>query len=342
MRRSLGIAALSVAFAFGCADGPALAVEIDLSNLPPWPANRIGQNDFPSRLDKAPVGELVAAADAGDYEASVVLRRRQRAADEAVLAWGRAGAAQGNPRAMVLLADTVAQSDPAEKVRLLKAATALGDGTAMRRLGGLYAEGAGVEKDYVEGIRLWKAAAEAGNRDAMYDLANAYRMAVITPKDTVEADRWEALYRARGGIRIEMYPGLPPEPRDPRLDRERLLVAAESGDIAATRDLGLGYLNSYPSDPAHAFRWLRAAAEKGDAVAMGSLGQLYMSGDGVRLNKATGIDWLTKGAKAGSRTAMYVLHDAYKRGDGVKADPDQSQHWLYQWFWTPDEPKAAR
>lgn len=329
---STGLAALAAAI---IAWGPAGAIEIDPDNLPPWPARHIGQIDMPSRFDKAPIEEILAAKDAGNHEAGVVFLRRQWAGDPAVLAWARAGEAVQNTRAMVILGHMLSKTDRPEAIRLYRAAAELGDTEAMRNLASAYLEGDGVEKNAPEALRLYTAAAEKGDGSAIYTLVNLYSGRGSIPRDPEALARWQAAQRENNEPRIEMG-SLPPP--SPPVDKAPLLEAARAGDPVAMRKLAAAYEADYADKaaPAEAFRWYKAAAEKGDASGMFSLGQAYRSGRVVKADDKLGVEWIIKSAKAGNRTAMYNLSTMYARGDGVKADAEQAQYWKYQWFWSPD------
>lgn len=330
------IGAIGLAMVLAAASAPALAIEIDLDNLPPWPKRHIGQNDMPSRFDKAPVEALLAAKDAGVSEAGSVYWRRLWANDPAMLAWARAGAAQNNPHAMVILAQMVAKTDQAESLRLYRAAADLGDTSAMNALADAYVGGRGVDKNVPEALRLWTQAAEKGDGSAIVNLMNIYRAGVVVPRDPEAVAKWEAVAREKSVQVISTNP--PPSFwRDPpRVDQEPLLRAAQAGDTDAMVKLAASYERDYPS-PGQAFFWYKAAAEKGDARGMFGVGQAYRNGAGVRQDEAAGVEWLLKAAKAGNITAMYNLERIYSRGEGVKADPEQAKYWRYQAFFTPDE-----
>ena len=334
---STGLAALACAAAV-LAWGPARAIDIDPDNLPPWPARHQTYTDMPSRYDTAPVAGLVAAADTGESEAKIVLRRRQTAKDEAVLAWARAEAAANNPRAMVMLAQMLATSDPAESLRLNRAAADLGHLPALNSLAYAYAEGRGVEKDTAEAMRLWTQAAEQGDGSAIVNLMNIYRNGVIVPRDPAMVAKWDAVAREKGVqiITTDYPPGFPPE--RPRVDKAPLLTAAQAGDAVAMVELASAYDRDYDDNaaPAQAFRWYKAAADAGEPRGMFGLGQAYRYGKGVGQDKARGVDWLLRAARAGNVTAMHNLERIYRTGEGVKADPEQANHWRDQAFWSPD------
>lgn len=316
---------------------PAAAlVEIDPNNPPPWPKRHIGQNDMPSRYDKAPVGELVAAADGGENEAGVVLRRRQRARDEAVLAWARDEAGRNNTRAMVMLGDMLAKAEPLEAMRLYRAAADLGDTRAMNALAGAYLSGEMVERNAPEAMRLYTLAAEKGDDSAIVSLINLYRAGVAVPRDLEAAARWEEVRRDMGVKVIVQAMDFPPRPVP--VDKAPLRAAAEAGDPVAMRKLAAAYDADYSDKaaPAETFRWYKAAAEKGDAAAMFGLGQAYRSGRAVPRDPARGVEWLLKAARAGDVTAMHNLGRMYTTGEDVKADPEQAKYWQYQTFWAPD------
>ena len=65
-----------------------------------------------------------------------------------------------------------------------------GDADAQNRLGLMYANGTGVEKDYSEVVRWWTKAAEQGNVNAQFNLGIIYDLEFGVKKNQAEAVRW--------------------------------------------------------------------------------------------------------------------------------------------------------
>jgi len=75
------------------------------------------------------------------------------------------------------------------------------------------------------------------------------------------------------------------------------------------------------------FTTLRSMAESGDVEAQSKLGAMYMSGDGVQKNLATGFRWSYRAALGGSATAARMVSNAYSSGLGVPQDQAAAFDW---------------
>lgn len=311
--------------------------DIDPANPLPWPAGWTDPSvveTLPSRFDRAPLQEVLAAAREGSAEAAFVRYRRLRAGEPAFLAWARAGQSAADPDALIdrgriLTGDGQGVGeDPAEGARLYRLAADLGNVEAMRRVGAAYASGTGVTRDLAQAVFWLKRAAEAGDRLAAFSLANRLRNDG-DPTNDAEAEAWSQ--RSAAGVAVA------PPKRSYRA--EDLTPAALAGDVAAMRELGSLYESGFgivTPDPAKGFHWMSMAAEKGDPFAMAFVGEMYRDGKGTPRDVARGLDWLNKSAQAGVRIAMYHLYHTYKDGKGVPADPATAQTWSYRLFWARD------
>ncbi len=81
-------------------------------------------------------------------------------------------------------------------------------------------------------------------------------------------------------------------------------------------------------DYATAFEEWRGLAEAGDTEAQVALAELYLTGQGVRANAATGISWYRRAAEAGHPVAQLNLGDFHARGAGVPRDMTTAYVWL--------------
>ena len=62
-----------------------------------------------------------------------------------------------------------------------------------------------------------------------------------------------------------------------------------------------------PEDDAEAGRWYRLAAEQGDAAAQRNLGLMYANGRGVPEDDAEAVRWYRLAAEQGLASAQYSL-----------------------------------
>ncbi|HVZ27747.1 MAG TPA: hypothetical protein VG798_03745, partial [Rhizomicrobium sp.] len=88
-----------------------------------------------------------------------------------------------------------------------------------------------------------------------------------------------------------------------------LAARADSGDVAAQRDLALAYLRGrgVTKDIAAAARWAQAAAEQGDAEAQYLAGCLTRDGAAGLRDPARAFAWFNRAAAAGQLAAMHNL-----------------------------------
>lgn len=103
-----------------------------------------------------------------------------------------------------------------------------------------------------------------------------------------------------------------------------LQKAAESGDIAAQRNLGicLLYELGIKADENEAFPWFKKAADKGDPEAQTYVGDFYYGefGDLFEDKESEAYKWYKKAADRNFPYGIYLLAECYNLGDGVEED----------------------
>ena len=109
-----------------------------------------------------------------------------------------------------------------------------------------------------------------------------------------------------------------------------LRQAAEEGDAAAQRKLGLMLSQGRGVDrnEAEAVRFFRSAAEQGDAEAQHLLGWMLDKGSGVPSAHAEAFLWFRRAAEQDIAAAQISLVIAYEQGRGVPQDNAQALRWL--------------
>lgn len=192
----------------------------------------------------------------------------------------------GNPSAT-----TEAASGPANDPQSLLAVAQGGDVAAMRRLGRMYADGKGVDRDYLAAMKWSSAAAEKGDTDAMCDVGTLYAEGHGTARDFGKALEW---YQRAAGL----------------------------GDARGMRDVGQAYLNGEGAEKnvQTGLDWLKKAADKGDTVSFYVIGRVYQGGKGVDQDLATAMSWYQKGVNAGEPRSIVQLGSMYESGTGVARD----------------------
>lgn len=186
-----------------------------------------------------------------------------------------------------------------------------GEPKSMYRLGLMYADGRGTQRDDVEAVRWYRKAADAGNAIAMNAIGAAYSTGKGVTRDDAEAVSW-----CRKG--------------------------AEAGYSLAMANLGLWYVKGQgvPQDDTEAVRWCRKAIEANNTYGMCLLGWMYSRGRGVPHDDAEAVRWYRKSADAGDPYGMFQLGLMYSRGRGVSQDIPEAQR-LYRKAADAGNPRAA-
>jgi TPR repeat protein len=112
---------------------------------------------------------------------------------------------------------------------------------------------------------------------------------------------------------------------------DRLVVAAERGDVRSQYSLALAYATGIAGvvDRRQSATWLAKAANQGDAEAQNKLGQYYQFGIGEDVNAKTAADWYQKAANAGNADGQFNLGLLYETGLGVPhQDWIQADRWV--------------
>ena len=111
----------------------------------------------------------------------------------------------------------------------------------------------------------------------------------------------------------------------------KLIAAAEQGDIEAQRNLGIDYYEGFyglEKDYKEALKWFRMAAEKNDASAQFLLGSMYRYGEGVEIDYSEAARWYRMAAEQGDAEAQDSLGILYTWGDGVEIDYIEAVKWF--------------
>ena len=116
---------------------------------------------------------------------------------------------------------------------------------------------------------------------------------------------------------------------EPILSFEETRNAAEQGDVAAQRKLGVLYFagNGVSKNVLEAVKWFRKAAEQGDAEAQNTLGAMYVLGEGVPEDATEAVKWYRKAAEQGDISAQTNLGVMYAEGKGVPQDYGEAYAW---------------
>lgn len=199
------------------------------------------------------------------------------------------------------------RNDYAEAVVWLRKAAESGNVLAQDNLAYLYDQGSGVPQDEVQATFWMHKAAEQGDSWAQTSLGRLYSKGLGVPQNNKLAVFWWSKAAAQG-------------------DKDALRLLADSGDIAAQRQVGEDFESV--AKYTQAALWLRKGAERGDPEAQYALASLYKGGLGVSENDELAVAWYRKAAGQGYADAQYQLGSCYSHGIGVQRDQEQAVFWL--------------
>lgn len=189
--------------------------------------------------------------------------------------------------------------NPEFAVKLFIEAANGGITVAKYKLGKIFLNGDGVEKDIPKAIEWLKQAATEENEFAEYALGRLYLQGEEVEKDTVAAEDY-------------------------------LLKSASHGNKYAAYLLGKEYLRgeNFGKDAANAEKYLMKAAEHGNKFAEYILGKEYLSGENFSKDVQKAIDYLKRAAEKGLDFAEYELGKIYLFGNDIPKDTETALEYL--------------
>ena len=176
-------------------------------------------------------------------------------------------------------------------------------------------------------------AAENGSRAAQMELAWSYETGAYGMVDYREAANWYGRAAERGDQQAQYSLALmclegDRISKDEVAGRKWLEAAAAGGMDRAMNTIGAAHVHGlygYPKDPSVAIRWYRTAIERGNTEAKFRLGVLYLDGEVVARDVATGLQLLNEARDEGYGWAGDVLKEyhnplrrAVRKARGVK------------------------
>lgn len=251
-------------------------------------------------------------------------------------------AERGSASSQILLAvaylngDGGLARDPAMAARWFEQAAIQGNGYAEEKLGDLYEQGLGVEKNLKLAFDWRVKAANRGNLQVQVKLGKMYQDGVGVGKDAGKALYWFKRAATEGNAEAQsqlgkMYHyGIGVE-SDRAAARSWFEKAAQQGDESAIYFVQLiesigyqikeGWYNRLPE--------LHRLANDGDLEVQYQLAQRYEHGvGGVKKDVSVALDWYKRAATGGHRMAMQTLSHIYASGlDGIPPDPVAAKAW---------------
>ena len=241
-----------------------------------------------------------------------------------------------------------------EAVKWFRLAAEQGHAGAQESLGYMYAEGSDVLKNEKEAVSWYLKAADQGSSYAQSKLAHMYAFGKGVPQDHVKAYAWH-MVSARGNQRSRPWWQKRRKPsitagqmaeaqklaselgeRIEASKSESLEImlrrqAAAQGLASAQYKLGVMYgLRRGPQNHREGVRWLRRAAEQEHAEAQEFLGNMYLSGEGVPLDRTEAVKWYREAADGEHPAAQLTLGNRYATGRGVHQDYQEARKWYWK------------
>jgi TPR repeat protein len=206
-----------------------------------------------------------------------------------------------------------------QAVNELEYAADQGMPAAQWKLGRMYADGDGVQKNTLRAFEYFSRLTKAHGDDAPG-----------TPQARFVASAFVSL----GQYYLE---GIPNSAVKPDLDRAREMywyAASYFADPDAQYNLGRLYLdrNAGARDPRQAAKWLGLAAKKGQYQAQALLGAMLFKGDDLSRQAALGLFWLTL-AKDGARPDEAWIAETYSNAFAQATDSERTMAYKYLENW---------
>lgn len=210
----------------------------------------------------------------------------------------------------------------------------LGHAEAQARLGKLYLDGNGTEKDYSEAVKWITKSAAQGNALGQHQLAWCYYYGYGLSKNISEAARLWKLSAAQGMPRAQnclgiLYKNGKGVAQDFAEASRLFRLSAEQGDATAQDNLARAYLygRGVTKDYAEAAKWFQKSAEQGRAGAQYYLAYCYQNELGVKKDLAVAEKWYRAAAEQNNTDAQYELGNMYALGERFAANGDAAK-WL--------------
>ncbi|HOS96257.1 MAG TPA: tetratricopeptide repeat protein [Deltaproteobacteria bacterium] len=239
-----------------------------------------------------------------------------------------------------------ADSGDPSQIESIRQIAGRGDVYSQFRLGQLYYEGKGVNRDDAEAAAWFLKAAEQDHAEAQFILATMYEKGTGVHRSDEDAFRWYLQAATQGHERASVIlsadkwnlfkqrhlagdegPHVSREahrqededhPRPPQAHESQLeeyLEKARSGDVDAQYNLGIMYYHGDGVEKDHheALKWFHLSAEQGDADAQFNLGFMYGRGEGAAKDHRSSMEWFQKAASQGHAGARDILEKMFRK-----------------------------
>lgn len=238
-------------------------------------------------------------------------------------------------RALNAYNGTEGAPDRTNAFKFFKQAADLNHRESQARLGWMYLQGDGVDKDLEKAVKYLKKSADGGFAKAQNDMGVLSQRGIGMTNHFGEAVVWYGS-AAKGELSVAqqnlamMYLSGNGVIRNNDKAVEWLRKAAEHGHGRA--QVALGNLavegGGMKQDYTEAFQWFLKAAEQSDPGAQSIVGTMYHEGIGASNNVVEAAKWLQKAAGLGNGQAAEELASMYLAGEGVERDLAATAKWL--------------
>lgn len=275
-------------------------------------------------IENAKSGNAFSQSTLGDLNYCDFLAGDKNAIVEAIK-WYKMASDAGIPRAQYRLGMIYLNGDGVEKdiitaASLIKKSALANRAYALAQLGRMYQSGLGVDRSISEAIRYYRLAIKEdndGSESAEYSLALLYADGLGVPKDEKVAIKLMTDAANRGHMEA-----------CEAIELYDLRKQAKSGNIECAVKLGKRLLQGEGVNysPKEAVVWLKRASDSHNAEAMYLLGNIYISGKMVKKNTSMGIRLLVKSASAGNRESQELVkflrekHELTKNIEAAESD----------------------
>lgn len=188
---------------------------------------------------------------------------------------------------------------------------------ACYKLGQMYNEGLGCEKNTKMAVEYMKEAATRGSDEAKSYLQKMSTVEVV--EKMLDSPQY---YYDLGRTAFDS--------KDYSQAAEWYRKAAEQGHTSAQCSLGYLYEHGFglSKDLQEAIKWYKLSAEQGDRAGQYNLASCYQRGNGVSINYSEALKWFTLAANQGSREAQNQIAFMYYKGLGVTKSDAEAVKWF--------------
>jgi TPR repeat protein len=174
-----------------------------------------------------------------------------------------------------------------------------GDTGALITLGGFYAEGFGVQKNFSKARECYEKAAQAGMAEGIYNVGVCWEVGMGSAADSARAAEY---FRRAAGMKL------------PQALFKMSVILDSGAGVERNEQASIDYMAQ--------------AAASGHPDAASIMGLVYLSGlRGQKQNTDEGMKMLKAAASSGNVDAMKNIAVVYKDGIGLKASPPEALKW---------------